>query len=139
MWFSLRHVKTDRPSRKLDWLQARYTVTAVPTPLTVTLDLPGGLHKTVHVDLVERAATDPLPSQKKVDARSGPVHPLHEDDEDLAEWRVEEILRARNARGKGKRQLLVKWEGWATPTWEPLEALQDTAALEAFEHRWGSA
>ena len=22
VWFSLRHVKTDRPSRKLDWLQA---------------------------------------------------------------------------------------------------------------------
>jgi len=53
VWFSLRNVKTNRPSKKLDWLQQKYTVTAVPTPLTATLDLPGNLHKTVHVDLLE--------------------------------------------------------------------------------------
>lgn len=135
VWFSLRNVKTDRPSRKLDWLQAQYTVTATPTPLTVTLDLPGNLHKTVHVDLVERAASDALPSQKQLDNRPGPVSVLQDEDADLAEWEVEEILKVKNARGRGKKQVLVQWKGWLRPTWEPLEELQDTEAWARFESR----
>ena len=132
VWFSTRNVKTVRTSRKLDWLQVKYTVTAVPSPLTVTLDLPGGLHKTVHVDLVERAADDPLPSQKQTDSRPGPALGLEEEDEDLREWKVEKILAEKNARGRNKKQLLVKWEGWLNPSWHPKEDFEDTAALQTF-------
>ena len=40
--------------------------------------------------------------------------------------------------GRGKtRQLLVKWTGYAKPTWEPLSALQDTTALDIFEEKYG--
>jgi hypothetical protein len=137
VWFSLRNVKTNRPSRKLDWLQARYTVVAVPSPLTVTLDLPGDLHKTVHVDLVERAASDPLPNQDRLDSRPGPVLIPEEDDPDLQEWTVEEILQVKNARGRNKRQALVKWQGWITPTWHPLEDVEDTEALDRYEAKHG--
>ena len=139
VWFSLRNVKTNRPSRKLDWLQARYKVIDVPTPLTVTLDLPGDLHKTVHVDLLERAADDPLPSQALIDNRPGPALELEEDDPALSEWVVEEILDAKNARGRGQRQVLVKWKGWLNPTWHPLNDFQDTEALDRFEAINGDA
>lgn len=132
VWFSLRNVKTARAGRKLDWLQAKYTVMATPSPVTVTLDLPGNLHKTVHVDLVERAAEDPLPSQTLVDSRPGPTLGLEEEDEDLREYDVEEVLKIANARGRNKKKVLVKWKGYVTPSWEPLENLQDTEAWQNF-------
>lgn len=140
VWLSLRNIKTNRPSRKLDWLYAKYEVTAVPTPLTVTLDVPGELHKTFHVDLIERAADDPLPSQVLADSRPGPAWVLSPTDGTLREeWGIEAIRAAKNARGRGKRQVLVKWRGYTTETWEPLEAFKDTAALAAFEEKWGDA
>lgn len=139
VWFSMRNVKTNRPSKKLDWLQVKYTVTAVPSPLTVVLDLPGDLHKTVHVDLIERAASDPLESQQLVDARPGPVLTMENVDSDVDEYAVEEILRAKNARGRNKRQVLVKWTGWKDPSWLPLEEVEDTEALDKFEAKYGDA
>ena len=57
----------------------------------------------------------------------------------LAEYEVEEILRVKNAVGKGKRQALVKWKGWKDPTWVPFENVKDTAALDVFETLYGDA
>lgn len=56
-------------------------VIATLTLLIVTLDLPRSLHKTVHVNLVERAAEDPLLSQKLVDARLGLALGMEEEDD----------------------------------------------------------
>ena len=47
------------------------------------------------------------------------------------EWEVERILRER-VRGR-QRQVLVKWKGYFTPTWEPVAALVDTEAYLVFE------
>ena len=33
----------------------------------------------------------------------------------------------------------MKWHGYRDPTWEPLEAMSETAALERFEGRYGDA
>ena len=33
----------------------------------------------------------------------------------------------------------MKWTGYASTTWEPLTALQDTSALDKFEEDWGDA
>jgi hypothetical protein len=57
------------------------------------------------------------------------------------EFEVEEILRARiRAIGRGsRREVLVKWKGYARPTWEPLISLEDTVALDIFEERFGPA
>jgi len=47
-------------------------------------------------------------------------------------------LAARNARGRGnRRDVLVKWKGYDTPTWEPLENMENTVALDVFEREWG--
>jgi hypothetical protein len=67
VWLSLRSIKTNRPSRKLDWVNAKYRVVAVPTPFTVILDVPRGLYPTFYIDLVERVVSDPLPSQRMTD------------------------------------------------------------------------
>jgi hypothetical protein len=91
----------------------------------------------VHVDLVERAASDPLPNQDQLDSHPGPVLFPEEDDPDLQEWTVEEILQVKNARGRNKKQVLVKWQGWITLTWHPLEDVEDTEALDCYEAKHG--
>ena len=47
------------------------------------------------------------------------------------EYTIERILRHRR-QGCGWH-LLVKWLGWPEPTWEPLQQLQETTALDAYE------
>ena len=56
---------------------------------------------------------------------------------DDEEYQVEEILDERTIRrGRGSQpQVLVKWTGYAEPTWEPRSALEDTAALDSYEQR----
>lgn len=138
VWLTLRNIKTNRPCKKLDWVMAKYKVIEVPHPLTVRLDVPRGIHSVFHVDLLERAATDPLPSQILQDTRPGPQLMFQDEDPALAEYGVEEILAAKNAPGRGnRRNVLVKWTGYMTPTWEPLENFTDTEALSTFEARWG--
>lgn len=51
------------------------------------------------------------------------------------EWQVEEILKAKKVRGK--TELLVKWTGYAKPTWEPLSNFEETEALDRFEAKHG--
>ena len=142
VWLSLRNVKTGQPSKKLAWLHSKYRVTKVVGSHTVELDVPPTIHNRFHVDLLRRAATDPLPSQKNPDARPPPL--IGEEDDGDAMWEVESILRAANKRlGKGnsrlQRAVLVKWTGYQQPTWEPLEELRYTAALREFESRYGDA
>lgn len=104
VWLLLRNMKTNRPSKKLDWLYAKYTVTAVPNTLNVVLDVLGRIHKTFHVDLVERVADDPLPSQAQTHTEPGPVTILDDDDMLHDEWEVEEIYSAKNGPGRGNNR-----------------------------------
>ena len=93
---------------------------------TYKLDVPPGIHPVFHASLLKRDTNDPLPSQTTTHNEPGPTLV-----EGQAEYNVEEVLRHRR-RGRGW-QLLVKWEGWAKPTWEPLTALHDTIALAYYE------
>jgi len=138
VWLNLKNVKTDRPSKKIDWRHAKYTVTKVISSHAYELDVPSGIHNRFHVTLLRPAATDPLPSQRQDDTQPPAIS---SDDEGNPEWEIEEILRARtHNRGRGQqRQVLVKWKGYAQPTWEPLRAMENTLALIEFERRWGDA
>ena len=55
---------------------------------------------------------------------------------------MEKILRQRQKKlpGRGRRtrlEYLVKWQGYANPTWEPATALEDTTVLDAYLKKQG--
>ena len=83
-----------------------------------------------HSQLLRLAGTDRLPSQVRTDAQPPPQ--LVQSD---IEYEVERILQEKTVRGH--RKLLVKWTGYARPTWEPADAFLDTIALDAWEARTG--
>ena len=102
----------------------------------VQLDTPPGIHPVFHVSLVKKATEDPLPSQLTIDNEFGMIFDTPEDPFSVAinsdgKYTIERILRQRR-QGRGWR-LFVKWLGWPEPTWEPLQQLQETTALDAYE------
>lgn len=123
-------MRTTRPSKKLDWKNAKYTVTEVVGSHSYRLNTPLGIHNVFHSNLLRTASTDPLDSQVSDDTQPEPV--IIGDEE---EYEVEKILKDRLLRrGKGsQKQYLVKWTGYAEPTWEPATALENTTALDAYE------
>ena len=60
VWLNLKNIKTDRPSKKLDWRHAKYTVTKEISSYTYELDVPPGIFNRFHVTLLRPAAIDPL-------------------------------------------------------------------------------
>ncbi|KAM4055916.1 integrase core domain-containing protein [Hirsutella rhossiliensis] len=117
VWLSMANYRSPRPCKKLDWLHHKYTVTKVISSHVVELDVRGSIYPRFHVD----------------DAQPPPV----QDESGTDLWDVDEILCARwKKRGRGEfRQALVRWTGYAEPTWEPVEWLQGTIAMKAFEDK----
>ena len=136
VWLKLKHVKTTRPVKKLDWIALPYRVLACIGTHAIQLDTPLGIHPIFHVTLVKKAAEDPLPSQLTIDNELGMIFDTPEDLSSFAinsdgKYTIERILRQRH-QGRGWH-LLVKWLGWLEPTWEPLQQLQETTTLDAYE------
>jgi hypothetical protein len=133
VWLRLKNIKTDRPSKKLDWRNAKYEVTELVGSHACRLNTPPGIHNVFNVMLLKRAGDDPLPSQSQDDVQPPAITTDDPDSEE--EWQVEEILQSKQTRRGTK--LLVKWTGYARPTWEPLKSFLETEALDRFEAAHG--
>jgi hypothetical protein len=138
VWLYLKNIRTERPSRKLGEQHAQYTVIGVVDSHAYRLNTPPGIHDVFHVSLLRPVAGNPLPSQVQDDVQPPPI--IADDEE--AEYDIEEILDDRVAVGRGRggplrRQFLVKWRGYATPTWEDANGFEDAVALDRYEEKTG--
>ena len=88
MWLNLKNIITDKPCKKLDWKNAKYTVLEVISSHSYRLDTPPGIYNVFHASFLKRAAADPFPNQCQDDLQP-PV--IMVDGEE--EWEVERILR----------------------------------------------
>ena len=122
----LKNIRTNRPSKKLDWVAAKYQVTKIIGSYACRLNTPLGIYNVFYISLLKRAPEDPLPSQQRDDVQPPAIL---EDGEE--EWEVERILEVKETR-RGQKAL-VKWTGYVIPTWEPLSSVQDTVALQRYE------
>lgn len=137
VWLNLKNIKSDRPCKKLDWIHGKYTITRTfpNSPHFYELDTPKGIHNRFHTSLLRQANADPLPTQKTDDIQPQGLISSSGD----IEFGIDEILNVRWKKiGRGKRQeVLVKWTGFATPTWHPLDDFQETVALDVYEAKHG--
>lgn len=133
VWLNLRNITTERPSKKLDWIHAKYTITRTfsDTSHFYELDTPKGVHNKFHTYLLRPVNNNPLPSQIQDDTQPPG---LLTDNGDI-EFGIDEILKSRLRKvGRGKRkELLVKWTGYAIPSWHPETDFLETTAYEAFQ------
>lgn len=130
VWLNLENIRTNRPTKKLDAKHAKFTVLEAIGSHSYRLNTPPGIHDVFHSQLLRLASYNPLPSQVQDDSQ--PLPQLVGED---AEYEVEKILDEKVVRRRGgsQHQFLVKWAGYAQPTWEPKEALNDTVALDHWE------
>ena len=94
--------------------------------------MPGRIHPVFHVDLLRAVATDPLPSQRPDNTQPGPILL---DGEEV--WLVERILDERRNSNESVRfkEALVKWVGYAEPTWEPISNVQATDQWKLWQRK----
>ncbi len=63
----MNNVRTNRPSKKLDWRNAKYTVIELIGSHACRLDTPPGVYNVFYVMYLKRAGDNPLPSQVQDD------------------------------------------------------------------------
>jgi hypothetical protein len=126
VWLDLRHVRTDRTSKKLDARSAKFKIIERIGSHAYRLDTPPGIHNVFHTMLLRPASTNPFPSQTTTEHRPGPI--IVGDDE---EYEIEAITNERWHRTYG-RQYQVKWLGWSRRTWESEDSLVDASALDGW-------
>ena len=133
VWLNLKNISTERPSKKLDWVHAKYTITKVPENSAhfYELDTPRGIHNKFHTSLLRPANNNPLPSQITDDRQPRGLVTSEGD----VEFGIDEIIDLREKKiGRGfRKEVLVKWTGYAKPSWHPFSDFENTVALDTFE------
>lgn len=138
VWLDMRNIKVD-PARKkkLSELHQQYTITDVIGHSACRLNIEG-IHNVFPVSLLRPVAKDPLPSQVQDDVQPAPIEVDGEDEY----YDVDEVLDTRVRKGHGRngqlyREFLVKWTGYATPTWNKAEDMGNCIALRDYEAKVG--
>jgi hypothetical protein len=125
-----RHIRTIRPSRKLDWKRlGPYEVKRVVSPYAYELELPVRLkiHPVHHVSLLDPIVDDPLPGQEV----TSPPPVEVEGDQEYQVARVEDSRVYRN-----QLQYLVWWTGYKQMTWEPAKDVNGLQAVDVFHEKY---
>ena len=138
VWLDMRNVRLPAGrKRKFTRLHEQFTITGIVGNNAYRLDTPNGMYNVFHTSLMRPVAQDPFPSQQQDDVQPAPVLVEGEN-----EYGVEAIADTRVKRGRGRggplrREFLVKWSGYAEPTWEPMTTVADTVALDNYEATTG--
>jgi hypothetical protein len=130
VWLDARHIRTTRPSRKLDWKRlGPYVVKRQVSPYAYDLELPRGLriHPVHHVSLLDPVARDLLPGQEI-------TPPPPEEVDGDQEYQVERVEDSRMYRNQ--LQYLIRWTGYEQMTWEPVKDVDGLQALDAFHEKY---
>ncbi|TPX36791.1 hypothetical protein SeLEV6574_g08003 [Synchytrium endobioticum] len=128
---STRNVRTNRPSKKLDykWIGPYYVKRRI-NPVAFEIELPHNLkiHNVFHVSLLKRYNRPSDPSRQL--PKPPPLRVLEDE-----EYDIREVLDVRR-RGRGF-EYLIWWEGYpkAESTWEPQRVLNDDNMLQEWHKR----
>jgi transposase InsO family protein len=130
VWLDAKHIRTRRPSRKLDSKRlGPFKIVEQYGSHAYKLELPHtmAIHPVFHANRLSLAAQDPLPGQI-----IPPPPPVLVDGE--IEYEVERVVDSRVYRRR--LEYRVRWTGYGEEedTWEPASELDMPAALEDF-HR----
>ena len=123
VWLHRAHIKTTRPSDKLDYKKlGPYIVKRKVNAVAYELELPPALsiHPVFHVSLLEPYYKSLLPGRT-----NDPPPPLVVNNS--LEYEVEAILDSRHYRRS--LQYLVMWKGYPEPSWEPAKNVSNAQRL----------
>jgi hypothetical protein len=60
VWFNLKNIATDRPCKKLDWKNAKYTIMELVGSYAVRFNTFSGIHNVFYVILLQKTADNLL-------------------------------------------------------------------------------
>jgi len=130
VWLDARHVRTTRPTRKLDWKRlGPFRVQKQVSPYAYKLDLPVSIriHRVQPISLLDPVVEDPLEGQIVL-----PPPTVEVDGEE--EYQVSSVEDSRLYRSQ--LQYLIRWMGYNSLTWEPAKFVDGLQAVDEFHKRY---
>lgn len=138
VWLDLRNIRVENPrKKKLCELHGMFTVREAIGTKAYRLDVPDDIHNVFNTSLLRPVSDSPLPSQVLDETQPAPIIVNDED-----EYEIEHIDNHRTKRLRGSRQpilqFLVKWKGYAQPSWTNAWNCAGCTELTKYEQKIGN-